>query len=653
MSTDKSEQKHERLTVYTPGAAVKICRSMIKNRKVILFGTDGAGRTTLMVQVRDLLMKERIINAGDYRVLNYVDSLEETIKANAPPEINEDQAANILRDIFSRRGKILFIDNIDGTVSEDASLDSLLNFENVLVTATSADVLGEYGGDFVKYEIAIPSEKECRELFDNLDKKIAYNPFEHFSQIAGNDADDVGYRKYVFDTLYQKTGGHPMALRLLDELGKAMGYYKILEQVRELDINPQDAITAKNSDNKCESLKNLFKKLIGLYLDSDSCDKNQRWLLRLFALMPYRMLREADILLFTDNKYAPALSKLAERSLIQSHKSVGGAMYYAIHPIIAHAVHSIGVDIEPYRELVYRLQETLSEFPGSGLCHYAWMAQLVESAAKYYYGVEGQIYDDSLRAALFTSIGAVLRKRGGADAKQYDNAEVWLKRAYKIQRRLFSDSLTDRVRFDFAVTLCNLGEIYRDYHKDYELARKFQETALNLKREIRDPYFPKIRLHIAKSGSMLAKTLLKVYGKSRERTDLETALELQRESENILLWRSEPEARVDLAEICSESARISRKIGDVKAAISRQLTARDLTMRAMESAEMVESENHDRNMKPRIAGFFLSALECQLVNVCEELAEFYDEADEYDKACFYREYVNRKRSERERMYIGG
>jgi hypothetical protein len=629
--------KPKRLMVYAPDAASDICASMLKDRKVILYGADGVGRTELMVRVLDRLLRMGKMRAGDYRVLNYVESFTETAKANAPPEIAEENAISTLYDLFAREGKFVFADNIDKTVLEDSSLCYLLGLKNVLITASGADVLGKHDGDFVKYEIALPDERECRHLFDDPDSTGgAYNPFRRF---AARSKDEKEFGDYVFDTLYRKTAGHPMALRLADKFGEAMGYYNIIDRISELDIDMRGAISSREA----------FGKIIDLYLESDACDDEQRRILRLFSLMPYRMLREADIASVTGGKCSCALSRLASVSLIQSHQSRGGGMYYAIHPIIAEAIRANGIDIELCREIIYdKLQTKLSELPGDGLCRYAWMTQLVKSAAMYYmHDALGRTYDDSLRAALFSCLGTIFRKRGSADKNHYERAKTWLNRALDIQERLAEGKTPPRARFDLAVTLCNLGEIYLD--GEPERARDLQEWALELKRGIRDPSIENIALHVAKSCAILAETLRRLYRRTEDDEDLKKAFKLQAEAVSLLERYGGAEAGIELADIYEKKAEEARDNGNMKLAIYHQLTARDCVMRTLEAAEPEKPVTAER-AKPRNAGFECAVLNHRLVNVCEQLSDFYFDADEYGLARFYKEFVNRERSGRERVY---
>jgi tetratricopeptide (TPR) repeat protein len=268
----------------------------------------------------------------------------------------------------------------------------------------------------------------------------------------------------------------------------------------------------------------------------------------------------------------------------------------------------------------------------------------------YYMHRDGKKYDDSLRAALFSCLGAVFRKRGSADAKHYTRAETWLSRALEIQERQLKANPTDRARFDLAVTLCNLGELYSDYHKDYERAREFLTRALELKREIH-PSFPKIKLHLAKSCGMLAKTIW-MYDKSKDIALLQPALNLQWESIALLEWCGEPEARADLAELHRTSAEMSYDDGNIKKAIYHQLAARDCILEARNALEKVEEKSGGRYSKPRGAGFARAALNCELADVCEQISNFYYEDGEVGKARFYSEYADRKRSKMERIYNG-
>jgi tetratricopeptide (TPR) repeat protein len=269
----------------------------------------------------------------------------------------------------------------------------------------------------------------------------------------------------------------------------------------------------------------------------------------------------------------------------------------------------------------------------------------------YYMHREGKKYDDSLRAVLFSCLGTVFLERASTDEKQhYTRAETWLNRALEIQERQLKANPTDRTRLDLAITLCNLGELYRDRHEDYERAREFLTRALELKRKIY-LHFPKIKLHLAKSCGMLAKTMYGMYEKSKDRAFLQSALDLGGETLGLLDWKSELEIQI----YTSEFQRLMSKItydyygNNVKRAIHHQLAARDYNTGAMGVLEEVEDKSYSRYSRPRGAGFVHAALHCELADLCKRLSALYWEDNEYGRARFYSEYVDRKEATRERL----
>jgi tetratricopeptide (TPR) repeat protein len=582
-----------------------IYNTVLTHKHVLLYGPSGCGKTEIIEKVRDRIKREAPNQF--YRFINYVESFEESLKANAPAYISEETACERFVKIFKKATSILFVDNITATIAEDPTLSPLEHPFFALVSAADADALGLCGVEYVKIKVVSPDEKDCVRLLGN------------------------GLSEETAKELYKMTKGHPMALKIID--GLIRGERRsgdVLDRLRQRDFH----LYSDDDGIMQVWMYEQFEKLVDIYLEDKGYDRDQEHVLRLLALLPFRMLPRSDIILIagSDGDYGRVLDELADADLIRRHiRESSGERFYAAHTLISEAVKRKTIDIAEFSEYIYWLLNTLTDPIGCARCHYAWKTQPMKCAAEYFYcdHINTFLPDTPIRGALFACLGIIYVRRRD---KQL-SAKLWLARAWKLLNSWFDRHPDNSSRFYIAVTACALGETHYEMD-EYRKAIEYQESALIFFNSIQAVNISNMRSELAKCRSALARA----YAKCGMR---EKALKTQRDTIRSLEDAMDRD-QLDLALAYKSYADILEGERDYRGAVSNQIKASRSMKSAIEQfdfkyGDVVKSRHYTPtvNTTKRELDFQSKALNGELSSIYKKLGELSRHTSDYSSAEYY------------------
>ena len=325
-------------------------------KSVLVSGMGGIGKTQICRELfNEYYNRQMKDKKGEFRHIGYIEydgdmgsSLVSCLryKKQENPELNQEAAWKELEDLALKGKLLLFIDNVNKSISEDTGLQRLNHIPGaVIITSRQAS----FSDEFELYRIGFLNKEQCREIYE----KIRFGN-------SGRKAkpEEVQDLEYIIENL---AGKHTITVQLLANLARAKvwGVKKLKEELRIKGFQLQFHNNGK--------LINIQKSYEVLYNLSGLTEAEQN-ILEAFSVFPYIPLaaETCNQWLLSDagvSEDDDILTGLYEKGWLQfdmEHES------YSLHPVFAQFIYEkCRPGAETHHGLIEACQEYL-EIPESG-----------------------------------------------------------------------------------------------------------------------------------------------------------------------------------------------------------------------------------------------------------------------------------------------
>ncbi len=244
-------------------------------KSVLVSGMGGIGKTQICRELfNEYYNRQMKDKKGEFRHIGYIEydgdmgsSLVKCLryKEQADPKLNQEAAWKELEDLALKGKLLLFIDNVNKSMSEDTGLQRL-NHIPCAVIITSRQVF--FSDEFELYKIDFLNKEQCKEIYE----KIRFR--NSGSKVKPEEVQDL---EYIIENL---VGKHTITVQLLANLARAKvwGVKKLKE---ELELKGFKLQFHKNG-----KLINIQKSYEVLYNLSGLTEAEQN-ILEAFSVFPY------------------------------------------------------------------------------------------------------------------------------------------------------------------------------------------------------------------------------------------------------------------------------------------------------------------------------------------------------------------------------
>ncbi len=294
-------------------------------KSVLVSGMGGIGKTQICRELfNEYYNRQMKDKKGEFRHIGYIEydgdmgsSLVKCLryKEQADPKLNQEAAWKELEDLALKGKLLLFIDNVNKSMSEDTGLQRL-NHIPCAVIITSRQVF--FSDEFELYKIDFLNKEQCKEIYE----KIRFR--NSGSKVKPEEVQDL---EYIIENL---VGKHTITVQLLANLARAKvwGVKKLKE---ELELKGFKLQFHKNG-----KLINIQKSYEVLYNLSGLTEAEQN-ILEAFSVFPYISLAAetcnqwllADAGVSEDDDILTGLYEKGWLQFDMEHES------YSLHPIFA------------------------------------------------------------------------------------------------------------------------------------------------------------------------------------------------------------------------------------------------------------------------------------------------------------------------------
>lgn len=326
-------------------------------KSVLVSGMGGIGKT----QICRRLFEEYNIshdNGKDvpFRHIGYIEydgdmgsSLMKCLqfRKQDDPKSNQEAAWQELEDIASKGKLLLFVDNVNKSMSEDEGLQRL-NCIPGAVMITSR--LALFSDEFEPYRIVFLNTEQCIKIYEKI-------RFENSGEkVKPEELEDL---KYIIEKL---AGWHTITVQLLAHLSWCKKHWSVQRLRNELEENGFQLEFHKNGE-----LVNIQKAYEILYDLSDLTEAEQN-ILEAFSVFPYIPLAAetcnewllADTGVSEEDDILTGLYRKGWLQFDMEHES------YSLHPVFAQFIYEkCRPGAETHHGLIEACQEYL-EIPESG-----------------------------------------------------------------------------------------------------------------------------------------------------------------------------------------------------------------------------------------------------------------------------------------------
>lgn len=286
-------------------------------QKLLISGIGGVGKTELLRQLTGRLLRSR--RPVRIALVHYEYSLPFSFSRaflnlrGVTEEERFHEALSYLADPFEG-DTVLMIDNLDKRDDEDAVYAQLVALDcTVLITSRMKRVEG-----FSNYVLQEPDLNAASLIFRS-----------HYGRVLSAAS------KEKLDTLLREYDlRHPLTARLLAHSASAGTLHLddfLAEYLLENQANLEAGLIKKLPERAFHDVYKRLYRTTGL-------DEEEKEILELFAMWPYKPVREADIMYFHDaerkaDRFRSKLQHLAELGWLEKTEDS-----YAMHPVIAESL---------------------------------------------------------------------------------------------------------------------------------------------------------------------------------------------------------------------------------------------------------------------------------------------------------------------------
>lgn len=425
-------------------------------KSVLVSGMGGIGKTNICRKLfEEYLTKHAENESGPFLHIGYIEyngdmgsSLQNCLKFKQQDnaEQNCEAAWRELEYLASAGKLLLFIDNVNASITSDTGLERLKHIPGAIILTSRRT---SFSKEFEPYRIGFLSTEQCREIyekirFENSNKKVA--------------EEEVPDLEYIIDVLAAR---HTITVEFLAHLAQTKHW--TAGMLREKLESNGFQLEYKDEEDK---LINIQKSYETLY-DLSELTEAERNILEAFSVFPYIFLSEAvcNRWLLKDagvSEDDDILIGLYRKGWLQYNMAKES---YAMHPVFAQFVYEERKpDAEEHAGLIEACQNCMG-IPdnGSALECQKFIPFAEKIAEKLNLGKESE------QIGFLDKFAHLLYYVG-----QYKEAGKWFKSLLKINRERWGEN-----HLYVAINYNNIGVIYEE-QGEYEKAKEMYEKSLRI-----------------------------------------------------------------------------------------------------------------------------------------------------------------------------
>ena len=436
-------------------------RQMVERgcKSVLVSGMGGIGKTNICRKlVEEYISKNKEGTQGPFQHIAYIEyngdmdsSLQNCLrfKKQDNPEYNMEAAWRELESLASGGKLLLFVDNVDKSVSEDQSLKRLNTIPGAVILTSRRN---SFSDEFQVYPIGFLGVEQCREIYEKI-------------RFRGSSRkvlpEEIPELEYVIEKL---AGKHTITVENLAYQARTKRWtvHKLREELEEKGFRLE---FRKNGE-----IVNIQKSYEILY-NISGLTKAEQNILEAFSVFPYIPL-SAEICnqwLLMDagvSEEEDTLAELYEKGWLQFDIEQES---YTLHPVFAQFIYEkYKPNIERHKGLIEACQRSI-EIPETGFAlecqKYIPFAENLMEKMDICKGIEQTEFIDTLAYSLqYTA--------------EYKKAETLYEKNLRIREKVLGKDHPD-----MATSYNNLALVYKDQGK-YKQAEELYKKAMQISERI-------------------------------------------------------------------------------------------------------------------------------------------------------------------------
>ena len=430
-------------------------RQMIEEgrKSVLVSGMGGIGKTNICMKLFEEYIKKHAEGEnGLFSHIGYIEysgdmesSLQKCLKFEKQddPKQNKEAAWHKLEKLASNGQLLLFVDNVNVSMSQDSGLKRLLSIPGPVVLTSRRRTFSK---EFEPYQIGFLSTEKCREIYE----KIYY--VDGKKKIAEEEAADL---EYIIDVLVLR---HTITIELLAKLARI----KRWTAQRLRDELERNKFKLENVDDELVNIQESYEKLY----DLSELTEAERNILEAFSVFPYIPLaaETCNKWLIVDagvSENDDILMGLYEKGWLQFYEDQES---YALHPVFAQFIYEkCKPNEDNHTGLIETCLQDLKNIESESFLECQKLMPFAESI------IEKMDMKKSVKQVQFIKIYAWLLKCSG----KFKEAERYFKKALKIYRDVIKEDSCETA--DIYYGLAEIYIIWYEYGKAQELYEKSLE----------------------------------------------------------------------------------------------------------------------------------------------------------------------------------
>lgn len=452
-------------------------------KSVLVSGMGGIGKTHICRKLfEEYVNKHAADENGPFRHIGYVEysgdmssSLQNCLKfkQQEKPDQNQEAAWRELEYLASNGKLLLFVDNVDKAIREDAGLQRLKGIPGAVVLTSRQ---ASFGDEFEPYHIGFLGMEQCKEIYEKIrfrgtGKKV--------------DQEEVEDLEYIIESL---AGRHTITVELLAHLARTKLW--TVKRLRE-ELEEKGFRLTFHKGGELVNIQESYEKLYDL---SELTEAEQN-ILEAFSVFPYIPLAAetcnewllADAGVSEDDDI---LMGLYQKGWLQFDADQEG---YALHPVFAQFIcEKYKPTMEEHSELVKACQKCLQITENRDIQECYKFIPFGEKIIKKMVMIKG-----IEQINFMTSLAYLLET-----VAKYKQAEKLYERIIGICELVFGENHANT-----ATGYDNLAGLYMRYG-DYEKTEELYKKSLQIRKNV----FGEFHLTISDSYHNLAE----VYAKARK-----------------------------------------------------------------------------------------------------------------------------------------